>query len=85
MDLTERLRQLVEYNCRAIIDEGHEVAVAAVPGTENLLFEVRSEPADVGLIIGKQGRIIEGIRALVRGACRGAAVRTQVEVCNSRI
>jgi len=40
--------------------------------------------ACLGLVIGRNGRNIEAIRTLVRSACRGANVRTSVEVTNSR-
>jgi len=48
------------------------------------LFEVHCEEEDFGLIIGTQGANITAVRTLVGGACRGAQVRTQVEVCHSR-
>jgi predicted RNA-binding protein YlqC (UPF0109 family) len=81
MDTIERLRKLVEYTCRAVIDEDHPLAVKAVAGSENLLFEIHCEPGDVGLSIGRN---LEAIRTIVRSACRGATIRTSVELCNSR-
>jgi hypothetical protein len=39
--LIERLPALVAYNCRQVIDEGHELSVESVGGSENPLFEVR--------------------------------------------
>jgi predicted RNA-binding protein YlqC (UPF0109 family) len=74
----------VECNCREVIDPDHEVTVESVGGAENLLFEISCLPDDVGLIIGANGRNIEAIRTLVHSACRGASVRTAVEVTNLR-
>jgi uncharacterized protein len=84
MENIERLRKLVEYACREVIDDGHPLSVEAVGGSENLVFEVHCDPGDVGLIIGRNGSTIEAIRTIVRSACRGAKIRTAVEVCNSR-
>jgi predicted RNA-binding protein YlqC (UPF0109 family) len=85
MDTTiERLRCLVEANCRAIVDDEHPIHVEAIGGAENLLFEVQCDPGDVGLLIGRNGRNIEAIRTLVRSACRGQPIRTSVEVLHSR-
>jgi predicted RNA-binding protein YlqC (UPF0109 family) len=84
MDLIERLKQLVAENCQAVIDDDHDLAVQAVGGEENVVFEIFCEPGDVGLIIGRNGKNIEAIRTLVRSACRGATIRTAVEVVNSR-
>jgi len=82
--LIERLKKVVEFNCREIIDPDHQLSVECVEGKENLLFEVSCLTQDVGLIIGKNGRNIEAIRTLVRSACRGVTIRTDVEVLNSR-
>ncbi len=82
--LIERLKQVVEFNCQQVMDEDHVVTVECVGGSENLLFEIFCDKSDVGLIIGKNGRNIEAIRTLVRAACRGRTVRTDVEVTNSR-
>jgi predicted RNA-binding protein YlqC (UPF0109 family) len=82
--LIDRLKRLVEFHCREVIDPDHEVTVACVGGAENLLFEISCLQDDVGLIIGRNGRNIDAIRTLVHSACRGASVRTAVEVTNSR-
>jgi predicted RNA-binding protein YlqC (UPF0109 family) len=74
----------VEFTCREVIDPDHEVTVESIGGAENLLFEITCLPDDVGLIIGRNGRNIEAIRTVVHSACRGASVRTTVEVTNSR-
>lgn len=80
----KRLQHLVETNCRAVIDEGHDVEVEAIVGAENILFEIHCEPSDVGLIIGSRGKNIEAIRTIVRSGTRGAPIRTAVEVLHSR-
>jgi uncharacterized protein len=83
-ELIQRLKKVVEFNCQEVIDPDHTVSVECVGGAENLLFEISCAQEDVGLIIGRQGRNIESIRTLVKSACRGASVRTEVEVLKSR-
>ena len=87
MDATlnvERLRLLVEHTCQAVIDEGHDLSAVAIPGDENVVFEVHCAPGDIGLVIGRGGKHIEAVRTIVQSACRGANIRTSVEVVNSR-
>ena len=84
MGTIDRLTHLVEANCRAVIDDDHPLAVQAVGGQENIVFEVHCAAEDVGLIIGRNGKNIEAIRTLVRSACRGENLRISVEVVNSR-
>jgi uncharacterized protein len=82
--LIARLKRVVEFNSQEVIDPDHTVTVECIGGAENLLFEISCAQVDVGLIIGRNGRNIEAIRTLVKSACRGANVRTSVEVTNSR-
>jgi predicted RNA-binding protein YlqC (UPF0109 family) len=84
MERIDRVKRVVELNCGEVIDPDHDVRVDAVGGQENVLFEVHCEPGDVSLIIGRNGKNIEAIRTIVRSSCRGTAVRTAVEVVNSR-
>jgi len=84
MDVTERLRQLVEYVAHSILDDEHPLKVHAVNGAENIVLEVSCSPEDIGLLIGRNGRVIESIRTIVRAACRGEPIRITVEVLNSR-
>ena len=84
MEMKERLKNIVIDTCMAIIDENHDVNVNVIGGQENILFEIHCKQEDVGLVIGRNGRNIEAIRTIVRSACRGAPIRTSVEVINSR-
>jgi hypothetical protein len=84
MEVTERLRQLVEFMARSILDDEHPLKVHAVNGAENIVLEVSCSPDDIGLLIGRNGRVIESIRTIVRAACRGEHIRITVEVLNSR-
>jgi len=82
--LIERLANLAAYNCRQVIDEGHPLSVEAVGGSEKLVCEVHCAEEDRGLVMGRQGQIIEANRTLVRSACRNVKVRTSVAVTHSR-
>ena len=82
--LVARLQHLVETNVRALIDDHHDIAVTAVEGHENVIFEVHCLKEDAGLVIGRKGKNIESIRVLVKSACRGVNLNTAVEVVNSK-
>jgi uncharacterized protein len=82
--LVARLQILVETNVRALIDDHHDLAVTSVEGQENVIFEIRCQKEDVGLIIGRKGKNIEAIRTLIKSACRGVNLNTTVEVVNAK-
>ena len=47
---------------------------------ESLTFEITLDPADVGKVIGRQGRIIKSIRTLARAAGSTASRQVEVEI-----
>jgi predicted RNA-binding protein YlqC (UPF0109 family) len=69
---------LVRYLVTSLVDAPDAVTVETKESDESLTFEVALDPADVGKVIGRQGRIIKAIRTLARAA--GSTDGKQVEV-----
>ena len=59
------MKQLVEDIAKALVDSPSEVVVREVDGEQATLIELRVAPADVGKVIGKQGRTARSIRTLL--------------------
>jgi predicted RNA-binding protein YlqC (UPF0109 family) len=59
------MKQLVEDIAKALVDSPDEVVVREVDGEQATLIELRVAPADVGKVIGKQGRTARSIRTLL--------------------
>ncbi len=59
------MKQLVEDIAKALVDSPEEVVVREVDGEQATLIELRVAPADVGKVIGKQGRTARSIRTLL--------------------
>ncbi|HEU5300342.1 MAG TPA: KH domain-containing protein [bacterium] len=72
------MRDLVEFVARSLVDDAAAVRVrTGVPAEgEGLLIELVVAPADMGKVIGRQGRIARALRSVVRAA----AVRHRVRV-----
>ncbi len=69
---------LVRYLVTSLVDTPDVVVVETKETEEALTFEITLDPADVGKVIGRQGRIIKAIRTLARAA--GSTADRQVEV-----
>ena len=69
---------LVRYLVTSLVDAPEAVTVEVKESDEALTFEITLDPADVGKVIGRQGRIIKAIRTLTRAA--GSTDDKQVEV-----
>jgi uncharacterized protein len=75
------MKQLVELLVKSLVDHPDEVVVEEVDsGRGSISFEVRVSPQDTGKIIGKQGKIANAIRTVVRAAASKADTKAFVEI-----
>jgi predicted RNA-binding protein YlqC (UPF0109 family) len=71
---------LVNYIVKAIVAKPEEVKVAMVEGERTNRVEVTLASDDVGKVIGRGGRNIDAIRAVVRAAALKNHDRVMVEI-----
>lgn len=74
------LEHFVDYVVRALVDQPDEVNVDSVPGERATIIQVKCAKDDIGKIIGKNGKTISAIRALVNGAGKRFDKEFTVEV-----
>lgn len=74
------MRDLVEYIAKAIVDHPQEVEVKEVEGEKSVIIELKVADADMGKVIGKQGRIANAIRTVVKAAATRDGKRVIVEI-----
>ena len=71
---------LTLYIARMIADDKEAVSVRVKPGGRQTVIEVKCSAPDMGKLIGKNGRNIDAIRAVVRAAGLRHRQRVQVDV-----
>lgn len=74
------MRTLVEMIAQALVDEPNQVTVEAVDGGESTVLELRVAPADVGKVIGKQGRTARAVRTILGAASMKLHRRFTLEI-----
>ncbi len=62
------MKELVEQIAKALVDNPDVVSVFAVEGEQTTVLELRVDQADLGKVIGKQGRTARAIRTLLGAA-----------------
>jgi len=74
------LREVVEIIARAVADEPQKVKVTEAAHRGTMLVELYAAPADIGKLIGRQGRTIAAMRTLVGVASEREGKRVTLEV-----
>lgn len=75
-----RMGDLVAFLARSLVDYPDAVGVREKADGDFVLVELLVAPADVGKVIGRQGRTIQAIRHLARAAAVQQKKRVRVEV-----
>mgnify|MGYP000344077763 CR=1 FL=1 len=74
------MKELVEVIAKALVDNPEEVVVTESMKGEDTLIELKVSPADMGKVIGKQGRIAKAIRSVVKAAASKEGKKVIVEI-----
>jgi len=74
------VQELVEYIARALVDHPEQVRVTRIEGAQAVILELRVAPDDMGKVIGKEGRIVNAIRVLLRVSAARAGKRATLEI-----
>jgi predicted RNA-binding protein YlqC (UPF0109 family) len=71
---------LVRDILKAIVDHPDAVEVKEVEGERAAIIEIKVSPEDVGKVIGREGRIINSLRQIVRAAAGKDNKRITIEL-----
>ena len=74
------MKELVEVIAKALVDNPEEVVVSESLKGDDRLIELKVAPADMGKVIGKQGRIAKAIRSVVKAAASKEDKKVIVEI-----
>ena len=75
-----RLIELVGYLVQGIVAHPDEVEVEEYFDDIGTVYGVRVHPEDVGRVIGKEGRVANALRHLVKAAATKTGARVTVEI-----
>ncbi len=63
-EMSELLKDYVEYTTKLLVDEPDEVGVNVSVSTKTVIVQIKVEKSDCGKVIGKKGRTIEALKIL---------------------
>ncbi len=74
------MKELVEYIAKSIVNAPDAVVVTQEETDQGITLRLQVADEDKGRVIGKQGRIAEAIRTLVRVKAAKAGTRATLEI-----
>ena len=74
------MKDLVEYIAKSLVNAPDDVVVIEEEAEEGIVLKLQVADEDKGRIIGKQGRIAQAIRTLIRVKAAKAGTRASLEI-----
>jgi len=74
------MKELLEYLAKALVDHPEDVHIDVIEGERSVILQLKVHPDDIGKVIGKQGRIAQALRTLVKAAATKQGKNAIVEI-----
>ncbi|MFH1454315.1 MAG: KH domain-containing protein [Armatimonadota bacterium] len=74
------MKELLIYIAKSLVDSPDSVQVSEVQGERSTILELKVSPEDMGKVIGKQGRIAQALRTIVKAAAVKEGKRIMIEI-----
>ena len=74
------MKELLTYIVQGLVEKSDEVTVTEREQGGETVFEVRVAPGDMGMVIGRQGRVVKEIRVLMKAVAQKQGKKVSVEI-----
>ena len=74
------MRALIEYIAKSIVNDPDKVVVTEETNEQGITLKLQVADEDKGRVIGKQGRIAEAMRTLIRVKAAKNGTRATLEI-----
>jgi uncharacterized protein len=78
------MQSFLELSVKGLVDHPEEVTVTPVDRGGMTVYELRMNPQDVGKVIGKQGKTIHTLRALLLAGSAKKGLRCALEIVEDK-
>lgn len=74
------MKDLVEYIAKSLVDDPSQVKVTEIEGATSVILELSVAPEDMGRVIGRNGRVANAMRTLLRVIAAKQGKRVTLEI-----
>lgn len=73
------MKEVLETIIKNLVDNQEAVEIKEIEGEKNIIFEVKVAEEDMGKIIGRQGKIAQSIRTVMKAVANRKDKKVTVE------
>lgn len=73
------MKELLETMIKSLVTNQEAVSINEVEGEKSIILEVKVAEADMGKVIGKEGRVAKAIRTVVKAIAAKEQKRVTIE------
>jgi predicted RNA-binding protein YlqC (UPF0109 family) len=74
------MKELIEYIAKSIVNAPDQVTVSEENGTDGIVLKLQVAADDKGRVIGRQGRVAQAMRTLLRVTAAREGTRATLEI-----
>ena len=74
------MKELLLYMAKNLVDDPEAVTVSEITDEDGTVLELHVASADMGKVIGRQGRIAKEIRTIVKTVAQRSGEKVTVEI-----
>ena len=74
------MKELLLYMAKNLVDDPEAVTVNEITNEDGTVLELRVASADMGKVIGRQGRIAKEIRTIMKTVAQRSGEKVTVEI-----
>ena len=73
------MKEVLQTIIENLVDDKTSISINEIEGEKSVVFEVKVAEADMGKIIGKQGKIAQSIRSIMKAVAAKEHKKVSVE------
>ena len=74
------MKNLIELLVKALVEEDDKVDVTEVAHSDSVTYQIRVAPDDLGKVIGRDGKIANALRTVVKAAAMKSGAKVFVDI-----
>ena len=73
------MKDILQTIIENLVDEKQSISINEIEGERSIVFEVKVAETDMGKVIGKQGKIAQSIRSIMKAVAAKERKKVSVE------